>query len=177
MREGGVRKRHGEWGLGNESAFLRETWSAVTAHNPDEKLCELASRRGVLLVADLTCDGQSLNDIVERLRRLARWPAVGIAVLQGRQMLPANFRDHAPNLLLAQYVSSGELATLMPWANLAFVEVGNIAEFAQAISSYNIPIVAVRSVNEFSSIQQSRIGCDTLQADLAPIGDFAGYVV
>ena len=64
----------------------------------------MASRLGVLLVARL-----SGGDVVAELRRLARWPAVGIAILT----VPPSDDDprrHARNLLLAQSISADAAA-------------------------------------------------------------------
>ena len=59
--------------LERHQEFLRETWTALVVANPDDEVCEFASRRGILLVADLIDEGDSP---IDSLRRVARWPAV-----------------------------------------------------------------------------------------------------
>ncbi len=152
------------------SQFARETWTALVVENPADELCEFASRQGVLLFADLTI-AADVSDLGTELRRLARWPAVAIALLRGTANLPPEIRARIPNLLLAQSVSEND--PIAPWAQLAFVESTDLSKFAQL----TIPIIAVRQLSEPISIEQSRAACDALQSELASHGDFAGYVV
>ncbi len=210
----------GEWGMGNDEAFARESWTALVVPEPSDEVCELASRRGVLLVADLTpwtrdfiqgdfehcslspgerpgvrvCDqtaapsppplptGEALEmggttELIAELRRLAQWPAVGIVLLGGDAAAPNDLRSSVQNLLLAQSVTAVELLSLVPWAQLAFIEVNQLREFANKTADVTLPMVVVRRLAEPATIEAARAGCDALQHDLAFAGDFAGYVV
>lgn len=159
-----------------DATVLRESWTTLIVRSPDNDLCDFASRRGILLVADQTQVDSGSYKLVPELRRLARWPSVGIAVITGNANLPAETRDIAPNLLLAQQIAASEPMNLRPWARLAFAEVSDPAEFARRTADWTLPILAVRR-EAHGSIDQSRFACDALQRDLAPYGDFAGYVV
>ncbi len=147
------------------SKYAHETWTALIVENPSDELREYASRQGVLVVADMTFDSEI------ELRRLARWPAVAIALLSNSAKLPADIRSLVPNLLLAQNLSEND--PISPWAQLAFVESTDLSKFAQL----TIPIIAVRQLSQPVSIEQSRAACDALQSELASHGDFAGYAV
>jgi hypothetical protein len=154
----------------------RESWTALVVRSPNDDLCDFASRRGMLLVADLTQVDFGSSKLVPELRRLARWPAVGIAIISGDANLSAEPRDIARNLPLAQKIAAGQPMNLRPWARLAFTEVSDPAEFARKTADCTLPIVAVRR-KAHGSIEQSRSAADTLQRDLTSFGDFAGYVV
>ena len=56
------------------------------------------------------------------------------------------------------------------------MNVGSVDEFAEHSRDITLPIIAVRRYHG-SSLAEARAAIDTLQADLAPIGQFAGYVV
>jgi hypothetical protein len=146
---------------------------------PDDEVCEWASRRGVLLVANLTESPKTCEttELTSRLRRRAQWPAVGVAVLGGDAAVAHDIRSVVPNLLLAQWIAANEKLTLAPWAQLAFAEVSEPREFAHKTADCTVPIVAVRHMAEQTTIEEARAGCDALQHDLAFAGDFAGYVV
>ena len=64
--------------LEHNQDFLRDSWTALVVANPDDDVCEFASRRGMLLVADLTENGDTP---IDSLRRVSRWTAVGFAIL------------------------------------------------------------------------------------------------
>jgi len=42
---------------------------------------------------------------------------------------------------------------------------------------YELPIIVSRKLTEPQPLQTARSACDELQRDLAPMGQFAGYVV
>jgi len=159
--------------------YLRDTWTAIVTSSPTEQLCQFASRRGILLVADVAgSEAEHCEDvIVEELRRLAQWPAVGIVVLAPGVKLPDSIRSCVPNLLLSQWVWDKQPLEFAPWAQLIFAEVNHPTEFAGRTAGCSIPVVAVRRLSERVEIEQGRLECDALQRDLASYGDFAGYVV
>ena len=159
--------------LESNQDFLRETWTALILENPDDDVCEFASRRGVLIVAEL----QATDDLFLRsLHRLARWPAVGIAMIPGHDAIPANRFGNNSTLLLAQFIAAEQQLTHAPWADLLFVEITQPAVFRDKTAGLGLPVVAVRRRSAANHIEQARVECDILQSDLAPFGDFAGYV-
>ena len=162
--------------IDRDAAFARESWTAIVVASPDDELCSFASRRGILLVADLTNREPTCGTSFEHLRRLASWPAVGIAVMATEADLPGDIHDAAPNLLLAQHIRAGEPLDLKPWAQLALAESSNPAEFARTAAQCRSPIIACRD-GQPDSLPAGRLACDALQRDLAPYGDFAGYIV
>jgi hypothetical protein len=165
--------------MGNDEEFARESWTAIVLREPSDDVCENASRSGILLVADLTelVGRCGAAEITSHLRRLAHWPAVGIAVLGGDAVFEHDVHRSVPNLLLAQSINANEPLKLAPWAQLAFVEVSQPREFAHKTADCTAPIVAVRRLVQETSIEEARAGCDALQHDLSFAGDFAGYVV
>jgi hypothetical protein len=186
LRGMGVRPMgNGEWGMGNEESinenyaqFAKDTWTALVCSRPNHQLCEFASRRGVLLIADLTASqSQSAAAIADQLRQLAPWPAVSLALLPANQNVSVDVRHAARNLLLAGYVPIDEPLVAAPWMDMTFIEVETTADFARKISGCGIPVVAVRRLSAPTPIETARAACDQLQSDLAAIGDFAGYIV
>ncbi|MEX2177011.1 MAG: hypothetical protein WD872_21795, partial [Pirellulaceae bacterium] len=139
----------------------------------DEMLAE-AAQWGALTAA---CVPESGDHAARRLRQLALSPGVAIAIVPGE--LPADFKrsQAAPNVLLAQPVDPKDRASLAPWAQLAWVKADNLQAFADVTRTLEIPVVAVRPLGEPLPIAEARAACDTLQRDLAPLGQFAGYVV
>jgi hypothetical protein len=162
--------------LDRDAPQARESWTALIVRSPGDDLCDFASRRGILLVADQTQVDLDSSKLVPELLRLASWPAVGIAVMASGANLPAETHGIAANLPLAQQVAGRELMNLKSWARLAFAELSDPAEFARKTANCKLPIVAVRRA-ALDSLEQSRFVCDALQRDLAPYGDFAGYIV
>ena len=159
--------------LEHHQEFLRETWTALVVANPDDEVCEFASRRGILLVADLTEEGDSP---IDSLRRVARWPAVVVAILADGAIISESQIAAIPNLLLAQSVSVDQKIAMASWADLLLIETSQPERFAGKIAGIELPVVAVRRHANLTNIEQARAECGILQSDLAPFGDFAGYV-
>jgi hypothetical protein len=157
--------------------FLRETWTALMLENPGDDVCEFASRRGLLLVADLTesIDFAHSESLVHSLRHLSQWPAVGIAVLAGNAMVADQEQREIRGLLLAQFVAATGPVICAPWADLVLIEVGMPNEFSHGIAELDAPVIALRRISPADNIEQARSECDILQRDLAPHCDCAGY--
>ena len=147
--------------------------AAIVVANPSDELCRAASEQGVLIVARVM-KGQ---EICQQLERLSGWAAVAMAVLPPDTPPSLQFRRAAPNLLLAQWQSSARQAPPASWAQLMFCEVSDAGRFHQVAEQCPLPIVAVRGLNEVRNLAAARHDCDRLQRDLAPRGDYAGYVV
>jgi hypothetical protein len=174
----GVQRQLAKGRRQNEAAFCRETWTTLVVSNPDDELCEIASRSGVLLVADLAAGSAGVNeDIASTLRRLARWPAVALAILDQNAKLPAEIGSTVRSLLLAARTAADEPLRPFGWAQVLVVEASQPKAFVDKVAGSNLPIVAYRRQSELSDVESARAACDALQRDLASCGDFAGYLV
>lgn len=149
----------------------RETGAVLVQENPTEELCAQASKVGVFILALVEQEAAERNAY---LRRLARFPSVAGAVLEG----PVDFeslRALTPNLLYGERVPAGSsLAADSPAAFVYCEWDGAKLDDHPAIGK---PIVFARRVSATGELSDARAACDGLQRDLAPFGDFAGYVV
>ncbi|HEY2828444.1 MAG TPA: hypothetical protein VGJ04_12655 [Pirellulales bacterium] len=164
---------------GDELAYMRETWTAAIVSWPSDALCQLASRSGILLIADLRASqvNVSQHHAAERVRGVAQWPAVAMAIVDAETIPLVEFRGGVRNLLIGQYVRATESTPVAEQAQIVFAEVGEPSDFAHQLVQYNRPVIAVRRLEQLTTIEASRAACDALQRDLAMAGDFAGYVV
>lgn len=149
----------------------RDAGAAMLVKDPSDELCCEASHEGVLLVA-CTADAS-----LAMLRRLARWAAVGIVVTSAEADILADSRRLFPNLMLAQFVSVEKPWPPSPACSAVFVAESVLRSSESQFTGGRLPIIAVRRLDSSVSLAEGREACDTLQRDLAPIGDFAGYVV
>ncbi len=141
--------------------------TALIVTNPNDAVCNAASRIGVLLVAEL----ETLD--LPELRRLSRWPAVGIVSLPAGAALQIEGLGH--NLLLAERFAAGQRIAPSAWADLANCDATGQGGLESV--ELSIPIVARRALPSWHSLDEARGGCDRLQSDLAHAGQFAGYIV
>ena len=75
------------------------------------------------------------------------------------------------------WASGFELSALYGLADVSLISMTQHLDMLRAMAErVDLPIVAVRR-GRFASLAEARAGCDQLQADLAPLGQFAGYVV
>jgi hypothetical protein len=155
-------------------ADWREADLAMYIAEPTEELCSAASRLGVVLVVELVADTTSLAD---KLRRLAKWPAVAVAVLPSDQQLDRSIRQFAPNLLLAGYIPVGEPIFVPDWTDLIVCEDTSAEDLAKRTRALSQPVLAMRPAGWSDGLADARRECDLLQRDLAGRGEFAGYVV
>ncbi|HEX5105262.1 MAG TPA: hypothetical protein VFV87_15690 [Pirellulaceae bacterium] len=145
--------------------------AAVYVHDDSPVALRVASESGVLAMSVVL--GEHLN---WRIRLLANYPAVAICV---PDRLPADFRkaQAVPNLILAQRLSRDATLTRQPWADVVLVTADDTDLVRQAVASIDAPIIAARYRRPPADIATARAACDALQRDLAPLGQFAGYVV
>jgi hypothetical protein len=162
----GDRQLHAWWDLA----------AAVVTTDPDDALCAAASREGVVILARLDTAGEMWRD---ELRRLAHWAAVGLVTLDGPGVEPeARVRNLAPNLCLVQSFRAGQPVAPAPWAHAVKVEVtSDLAGFASRVAGCSLPVIASRPLTTPLDLPEARAAVDALQRDLAPHGDYAGYVV
>lgn len=181
----------------NVVAACHDSEAALLQTVPRDALCDAASRLGALLlvdcrggVAEIDCRSGVLETdgpedaesgalagegVARKLNRVSRWPSAAIAVLTGVQNVAR--ADIPRNLLLAQRVAGDEAATVAPWVHLVLLEANDAAAIAERAADFDLPILAYRPLATARSIHAARAACDQLQRDLAPYGDFAGYIV
>lgn len=157
-----------------ELAEWRECGAAMIVKQPDDALCEEASRVGVLLAPRLSGNGRA---IISQLRRLARWPAVGLALLEPSEPLPVEGSSEllgaVRNVVL---VARGDAAPGLapPWAQARITLEQNALNCEQ-------PVIVQRVIDSAGPLLELRHECDALQRDLAAAFSDArrlvGYVV
>lgn len=131
----------------------------------DNRWAANAAKSGVAVIVELD------HAQAEELQFIANFPCVMIVIMS--EPPPENVKTLVPNLLLAQRVPPEQTPAV--WADVAWVAINK--EFPSTdLLHWNIPVVIERS-GHYSSISEARTACDQLQADLAPLGQFAGYVV
>ncbi len=146
----------------------REMGGARVLQQVEDEVLSDASRQGILSVVRLDEKMES-----DTLRQIALHVSTPLVVLSENSVLSNKQRGETPNLLLAQRMES---LPLQPWADVAWIEFSAIEEFATRIAGLTLPIIAVRRYHG-TSLTEARAEIDILQADLAPSGQFAGYVV
>ena len=144
----------------------------IVTKDPSEALLNRASDGGVMVAAEL-----SSTELMRALRSLSRWPAVAIAILPSDSKVDGNLRAAAPNVLLAQRLDLNKRNEIAEWAQVIFCDADDTKAFGEAAKSSPLPFVAQRRLNGNFTLVEARRECDALQRDLAPLGDFAGYVV
>jgi hypothetical protein len=148
----------------------KQAASALFVTDPNDSFLQEASEKGVLLVVEL-----HTSQLTTELSRLSRWPAVSVVVLPGDVPAGKDLRLVARNTLLAQESNAAHESTeLAPWAHLLWWRIESRTQFAD-LPARNLPIIAYRPISKNATIELGRRACDRLQADLAPLGDFAGY--
>ena len=145
----------------------------VTREPADEQLAE-ASRDGALTVVDWSAHE---NVTGAQLRHIAGFPAVAVVVLAEGSLADESALRAVPNLILAQSLVPGHHHAVMPWAKVFWACAQNPQALAQFAATADLPIVAVRTLQSPVPLGDARSACDNLQRDLAPLGQFAGYVV
>jgi hypothetical protein len=135
-----------------------------------------AAGHGILVTTRIT---GSFAELLEQLRELAQQPAVGIVLLPAEARLYPDFDPHsvAPNLLLGHLVPPGESRHFAPWADLIVAVVDSPEALAHRLAGYAGPVLCLRPSEAPLDLAAARSACDALQRDLAPMGQFAGYIV
>jgi hypothetical protein len=57
------------------------------------------------------------------------------------------------------------------------VPANELAARAESLRKLAVPIIAIRPSGSFPDLAAARRACDHLQGELAPLGQFAGYIV
>jgi hypothetical protein len=156
----------------------RETASALYLVDVWDEVLQEASEEGVMMAIRLQSPKSAGTNRVARLQseltRLGRWPSVAIVVLDGDIAAGKELRLAARGTLLAQQcTSSDSFSAPAPWAHLLWWQVED--QISARKPTHDVPIVVYLSAPEKATIEEGRRACDRLQAELAPLGDFAGY--
>jgi hypothetical protein len=162
---------------GAELLQWREESLAMIVASPDDELCERASQLGVLLVAELS---GSAKHIIAELQRLSRHAAVGMAIISSGEPLDASVRRAAGGIVLIQRVGATGSASAIsepPWRQALLVDASNPAIVEQVAAGSSLPVLVERTTAPCATLAAARRACDTLQADTAGNGTFAGYVL
>lgn len=148
----------------------------MCVERPADELCAEASRLGAVVAAELS---GSAADAASEARRLARWPAVAMLLLDASTPIDAALRQAARNLLLGRVQSPGNADA--DHADFIVCEgrtPDTIAACALVVKSHCPPAVLARLDSGWhDSLSDARRACDALQAELAGRGEFAGYLV
>jgi hypothetical protein len=85
----------------------------------------------------------------------------------------ADLRAAARNTLFAQRIVDDQPLRTAPWAKCIVWQIDK--HMPQRPPDTDLPVIVYRPGNPDATINEARAACDQLQADLAPLGDFAGY--
>jgi hypothetical protein len=149
----------------------------VVSYSEDAEYLAAASELGVLLVGHLV--GES-EETLPRLERLGHWPAVGMVLIDTPIDEAALLAQWPHNLLLGQRLRVDEtMQEFQPaaWADFVVGDVMDPALFAAQTKAVELPVIACRQIGSERNVGAVRTACERLQQDLAPYGDFAGYLV
>ena len=105
----------------------------------------------------------ALNVILTQLRRLNGTPRFA--------------RRLAPNVILTQRFAPGEPIAPAKWAAAALCELESVERLPPGFADCPLPLLVFRPSNRPRDIAAGRAACDHLHRDLAPHGQFAGYIV
>lgn len=153
----------------------RESGSAIFLSVDNDELLTQCSLDGVMVIPTFAGKG---TDAVAWLRHIAQFPAVGASFIMTDDELPETIRDAAPNMLLVELLCGHSPLPPKHWAHAAVVFPGGETQaiFAPLI---DLPMIAVDVVPPipYGSFREARAAADLLQRELAPIRDFAGYLI
>lgn len=189
LRRFGVHGRN--WNYEGKRWVLRGVWRESTdetswdAWHEESAVCVCpaltdeagahASRVGVPLLVGVSA---GLSAIEPELRRLSRIPAV-LGVLIGRNAAAGSsaesLRQAAGGLMLIE--SYDDTDAPAAWADALLAPAELLVSHGERLRAWSGPIVASRRLASPRPLSIARNECDLLQSDLAPHGDFAGYVV
>ncbi|HEX3869659.1 MAG TPA: hypothetical protein VHV77_04400 [Pirellulales bacterium] len=151
----------------NDWTQCREQGLACIVSCPNDAILEELSHEGVLIIAQVPSP--------DELSRLARWPAVGLAILEKSVESESNLRAAGPNILLGHSLTDDTSTDVQPWAHFVIAEVSDVDAFVTRLADCAVPVVACRRAPGATRAASARKDCDRLQRDLAGRGAFAGY--
>ena len=138
---------------------------------PDDSLAEAVAAEGVMLVPLLRAE-----HLVE-LDRLARQTTIAVCVLESSPDWPADLRRRIPQTIFWQSMTIDAPRELAPWAQGALVSLGDDPTRIAEWQDFPAPVVVRRKIASVPSLAAARAECDRLQRDVAPHGDWAGFII
>jgi hypothetical protein len=130
--------------------------------NPTDEVLQTASSQGVIVFADLS----------KRLILSSLYPAAAFVRLPVRESYCS-----PPNSLLSLDIHSTRDIAVLPDAHFVHAHIIDGVTQIRELAELKAPVVVHRPLPWRVSVEEARAACDKLQADLAPYGQFAGYVV
>lgn len=169
-----------QWPLSPDLLQWHDELATVLAVNPNEALCDEATRVGVRIVAQLQ---QPDHDIRAEVRRLGRHPSVQVIAVDANQqpeqvLIDKHLQQLAPNTVLARmhaFGSAGQRTGEAPEAHLVFtVQNEPSPEFLKSLPG---AVMVWEGGDEYPNVALARGACDRVQAKFARVADFAGFFV
>jgi hypothetical protein len=149
-----------------------ESGTAVWVDDPGDRVCEQGSELGVMIVADLSAIGQERLD--HELRRVARWPAVGVVILAEDAGLGARLQRETAHVVRAQTWNDRSQGSPRDWAKFLIVDRQSLEDPAVVTASASFGLIVRGSSSELSAtgdaesqVALARAACDSLQQELA----------
>ncbi len=144
--------------------------AVMLTDNADDEICKTASQQGVWVLAKLLSEDE--ETLKRETHRLSRYAAVMAVIVETKLPITDEIVRAVPNLLFFQLWQPDE--PIKPWATALVVGQDDVAV---AAASFDGPVIAIGKTEAHASIETARRASDTLQSDLAPIADLAGYFV
>jgi len=119
----------------------------------------------------------SSDEAAARLRRLGCFASVGVAILDDEAARGENIGKPRSGILLAQQIRGGDSFDVPSWADVIVCDLSRVDANELDLGKVTCPVLMYRGADSSASPEQARAACDKLQRDLAPIGQFAGYLV
>jgi hypothetical protein len=157
----------------------RDANTVMLAVDPSDKLLREASEIGVAMVTG-SASGQTMD--IADVRRMSRFPAVAMTLIESTDPLEPVWQQAATKLLLARWYDERVRTAEHDFTDAYFVrrcEQGPPDEQPVLEWPTNVgkPLVAVAQLSQTMALVEARAACDQLQGLLAGKCDAAGYAV
>lgn len=129
------------------------------------------ARQGVMLVPWLRA-----SDALQ-LPRLSSQSGIAMCVLEQASLWPADLRERMPQSVLLQHAHVGGAREAAPWAHGWAVSLDEDPAAIAAWREVGSPVVVCRRGKPGLSLAEARAECDRLQREVAPHGDWSGFVI
>lgn len=159
---------------------LRELDATRICRDPTLADCQQADKHGIRLVARIAVSSATdPRTLTERLKRLARHPSVILAWLDGPPVenapsLPPFIRP--ASLRLAGIVNPARSDLLPTWAQVGIIRPEQLEaiQFRDGRASHPLLVLDSSCSGELAEMRRE---CDRLQASVARLGDFSGFLI
>jgi hypothetical protein len=150
----------------------RNNSAALVGSGISDEDLQAASMKGVLCFCLGRVDCSESESLIEA-KRFAKYPAVAIANV----CLPTqNVQRMMPNVITTfKSMLSGEAKLITEGVPVYRPYLPK--ERAERMTLVKVPLIVCRPEESALSVAEARSACDKLQAELAPVDQFAGYVV